>query len=68
MGFRCPKCKKDFGSNKDDFQKHLLECTGNTLNEYAASALVNSEEQAKQTYVRSMLDCITKEEQEHEDS
>ena len=23
MGFRCPVCKKDFGTEKEEFQKHL---------------------------------------------
>ena len=25
MGFRCPRCKKDFGLNHKEFSKHLLE-------------------------------------------
>lgn len=24
MGFRCPRCKKDFGNDRDAFQKHLF--------------------------------------------
>ena len=24
MGYRCPKCKKEFGLNKDEFTHHLL--------------------------------------------
>jgi hypothetical protein len=24
MGYRCPKCQKDFGLNKDEFTHHLL--------------------------------------------
>ena len=23
MGFKCPVCKKDFGTKKEEFQKHL---------------------------------------------
>lgn len=23
MGYRCPRCKKDFGNDRDEFQKHL---------------------------------------------
>lgn len=23
MGFRCPICKKDFGTEKEEFQKHI---------------------------------------------
>lgn len=24
MGFRCPKCKQEFGLNQDEFTRHLL--------------------------------------------
>lgn len=24
MGFKCPKCKKDFGHNHEEFTQHLL--------------------------------------------
>lgn len=30
MGYRCPNCKKDFGNDRDAFQKHLsnnLNCS-----------------------------------------
>ena len=25
MGFRCPRCKRDFGLNHEEFSKHLLQ-------------------------------------------
>lgn len=25
MGFRCPRCKKDFGLDYEEFSKHLLK-------------------------------------------
>ena len=25
MGFRCPNCKQDFGSDKSAFEKHLAD-------------------------------------------
>ena len=31
MGFRCPSCKKNFGTDKKAFDKHFVLCTGATV-------------------------------------
>lgn len=39
MGFRCPNCKQDFGTDKSAFEKHLAdEGIGNDM---AALAVTN---------------------------
>lgn len=43
MGYRCIRCKKDFGSDKKALESHLLICTGLTENEIVKSVEENSE-------------------------
>lgn len=43
MGFRCIKCKQDFGKDKDALSKHMAICTGIRC-EAIEEAIVNTSE------------------------
>lgn len=54
MGFRCPKCHKDFGVDKKALEDHMYQCSSTTLNDLVEAIDTNTEE-VTLTVLHSML-------------
>jgi len=58
MGFKCPKCKKDFGYDRESFEKHYNECTGISVEKARSVVMENSVELTKDIAIDSIIDLI----------
>ncbi len=55
MGFRCPKCHKDFGVNKKALEEHIPQCAGIALNDLLEAVDAKTKDVTKVTVLHSML-------------
>ena len=55
MGFKCPKCHKDFGIDKKSLEEHTMQCASITLNDLVEAIDANTEEVTKVTVLHNIL-------------
>ena len=55
MGFRCIKCKQDFGKDKDAFSEHIAICTGVQKDTLEKAVITTCEHVTKCIAAKGML-------------
>lgn len=55
MGFRCPKCHKDFGIDKKSLEEHVMQCAGIALNALVEEIDANTEEVTQVTVINGII-------------
>ena len=55
MGFKCPKCHKDFDVDKKSLEEHMLQCAGIALNDLVTEIDANTEEVTQVTFINGII-------------
>ena len=55
MGFRCPKCHKDFGVDEKSLKEHIYQCSGIAFNDLLEAINAKPEDVTKVMVLHSML-------------